>query len=104
MNRFLFIPHFVLCFILLTYSMYVNAELYCLNVEPETSVTWYVGEPIGNFRPADITEVSCAASDVELDYILNRFPNLPQVKTNNKVIVWRAESAMFILDNLADTK
>ena len=79
----------------------VHAELYCLNTGDSAPFTWYVGEPVSDFDVTDLDSLSCYANGKELQYIENKFVNLPGVR-NTKGVLWRGENARFVLDNLGD--
>ena len=63
--------------------------------------TWYVGQPLPSLDVGSEQFVSCAANGAELTYITTKFTGLPMRGNGiGRTILWRGESASFILDNL----
>lgn len=80
-------------------SVNANAFLYCQNQTTGDSVSWYVSQPVPSLNIAG--DVVCAANGAELDYIRSKFAGINMRNGNaGRTVIWRGETAVFILDNL----
>ncbi len=72
--------------------MYIDTE--------SSSKNWHVGEPLSIPARLDLDRVvSVQADSDELNYLYDRFPDLPRVK-DSKVIRFYGDTAKFIVGNL----
>jgi hypothetical protein len=84
----------------LTMISSAQAALYCENEYGDT-LTWYVGQEVPSIN---LEGLSCMANNAELNYIYERFNNVPQIviarHDYRKPVLWRGDAAVFIMDNL----
>jgi hypothetical protein len=98
---------------LLLFASHASAVLVCTSADdnyddadggaPGTIqyATWYVGQPTPSLDVGAEQFVSCAANGAELTYITTKFTGLPMRGSGTgRTVLWRGESATFILDNL----
>lgn len=88
----------LLALALLVSANAANAFLVCNNGDTGEQVTWFVGQPVPSLNIDG--PVTCAANGAELQYIRDKFTGIPMRGGLNRTVLFRGESAVFILDNL----
>ena len=79
-------------------SANANAFLICNNNTTGQSVQWFVGQPVPSLDTTG--DVVCAAQGAELQYIRANFNSIPMRTGSTRTVLFRGDTAVFILDNL----
>lgn len=83
---------------LLLVSANAEAVLVCANGDTGEQVTWYVGQPVPSINVDG--PITCGVNGAELDAIRQKFTGIPMRNGMGRTVIFRGESAVFILDNL----
>lgn len=78
-------------------SANADAALLCQNPAGD-SITWTVGQPVPSINVSE--GVTCAANGAELDAIRTKFSGIPMRNGTGRVVLFRGDVAVFIVDNL----